>query len=155
MANDHKFWKCIEAHFSLKVPKYIKNIFLYYGYSYAMVVKAVEFNDKSISKLEEFTRSLLPLLPKDSDNKDFFYIYHEQQWNFKFVEGHKILIEEIIDYVKATIEEKGIEDGLTFFNKPDTISGKERRRDRRSRENGKKTEEAEPLQIPLGNTNVL
>lgn len=63
IADDIQFWKRIDEHFSLKVPKYIKNIFLYYGYSYAMVVKAVAFDDTTISKLEDFTRSLLPLLP--------------------------------------------------------------------------------------------
>lgn len=62
--------------------------------------------------------------------------------------------------IKVTIEEKGIEDGLSFFNKP--ISDKQslealrkRALDKRNHENTKKAEVAESLKLPTGNKNVL
>lgn len=115
------FWNCIEEHFSLDVPKYIKNIFAVTGYDNALVIRSLD--DEALSEIEEFVRNHSDSIsPEDEDKKQYYHVYHNHPSKFKFVEGHKVLIRLIVAYVTTTIIEKGTKNGFLFFNTPNFIA---------------------------------
>jgi len=103
MENDEKFrshfWTKIQNQFGVYVPHHIKNIFKFCNLDNPISFRQI--SEGIISDLEKFAQtSMLSLIDKNEDLKKYYGIYYKNPEKFKFVIGDKLLLQQLIEYVK-------------------------------------------------------
>lgn len=100
-ASGDQFFRCLEKQLKTSLPQYVINILKMNGFDNAfMMSKLVE---SKISDIEGFMRNEFAsfMLPVDENVNDYLGVYKQCQNKFKFLCGHKTLLEIMRDTCKV------------------------------------------------------
>lgn len=100
-ASGAQFFECLEKQLKTSLPDYIKNILQMNGFYNAFMMSKLV--DSRISEIEEFMRTEFANFMISATEKiaDYLGIYKDHQSKFKFLCGHKILLEIMRDACKV------------------------------------------------------
>lgn len=108
MSDSESFWSLIESKLACSVPKHIQNILSLNGYESAVSIKTITYDD--ITELQEFAQtSMKSRIPAGANLEDFYGPFQDQPEGFRFLSGHKKLLQEIVAFVKSKISTAGPE----------------------------------------------
>lgn len=108
----------------LNLPHYLKLLLAYTGFDNELSISMMEESD--INSIEEFARSDLPtLLPSIESKRSFYGMYQNFTWKFKIREGHKKLLQIVIDRCKKEKELQMVE--ATKRKLPEEAAGPNKR----------------------------
>lgn len=105
------FWLVVESGIKTVVPTYIKNILRLSGYFSASTIK--KFNREKIPSLEKFVKNDMELFINSTEpnynKKDFYHVFFNDIKKFYIVDGHRDLIDTIVEFVKTESDTKGLQ----------------------------------------------
>lgn len=95
------FWTKLEDELGTFVPHHVKNILKFNNLDNPVSFRGM--TDEIIGELEKFAKTaMLPLIEEDGqDLKEYYGIFYRKPENFQFVIGDKILIKQLVDFVKS------------------------------------------------------
>lgn len=93
------FWIKIQNELGVYVPHHIKNILKFCNLDNPISFRQI--SKDIISELEKFAQtSMLSLIDKNEDLKKYYGIYYKNPEEFKFVIGEKLLLQQLVEYIK-------------------------------------------------------
>lgn len=107
------FWNLIERKMSIIFPTYLRNILKLRGYDSAGSIKFI--TEEDVANFENFARTaMVNRLPENSNKADYFSVYTDPA-DFEIIPGHKILLQEVVAFIKEMTEEHG-NNYFNFYN---------------------------------------
>ena len=95
-------WTILEK--KVTIPKYIKKIFEINHLDNLLAFKNI--TSEILNELETFARGIMKVLLKDSDDLETYYgIYQKMPESFSFLPGDRLLIYELVEFVKNKSED--------------------------------------------------
>lgn len=100
-ASGDEFFVCLEKQLKTSLPEYVKKILKMNGFYNAFMISKLV--DAKISEIEEFMRNEFAsfMIPTSEKIGDYLGVYATNQSKFKFLCGHKILLEVMRDACKV------------------------------------------------------
>lgn len=105
MENDHEkfrshFWTKLQNELGIYIPCHMKNILRFSNLDNPISFRGI--SEDIILELEEFAQtSMFTLIEdKNEDLKKYYGIYHKNPEKFKFVIGDKLLLQQLVEFVK-------------------------------------------------------
>lgn len=87
-----------ELELGIKLPIWLKNIFVANGYDDKIIVGKIEEED--IKSTEDFAINTLPYIIEENEKKDYYGIFKNHISNFKILDGYKKKLWMIINFYK-------------------------------------------------------
>lgn len=103
-SNGDEFFAAIDNHIKCKIPQYVKNVLVLTGFDNAMVFS--KFTSASCQEIEEFMQNVFSdkMLQPNNEIIHFLGIYAKCQKQFKFLPGHKAMLNIIAETCKRICE---------------------------------------------------